>query len=307
VQWHDRTTGSKKREPIPGGVFGSITIEQARTAARVILGRVAQGHDPVAERQRHRRDAKAQRAADSLTLEMLVTAWETKHLSGKRPKYAKEAPRALRFTFKGHLQRPAVRLTHDHVEKALEALEARGRGTMAARTAAYGRACFKWASARKGKAEHVASNPFLDFKPAAPGKDRQRVITEPELREIWDAAGQLGYPFGAWTRFAMLTLQRGRQECAAAKRPEISPDLTTWTIPPERMKNGRAHTVHLSAPARGLVQSLPQFPDSELLFTTTGKSLGAFSQAKRELDRIIAERRAEQAAALGTKPTVMPH
>ena len=48
VQWTDAATGRKQREPL--GVWGSITVEQARTAARAQLGRVAQGVNPIAER-----------------------------------------------------------------------------------------------------------------------------------------------------------------------------------------------------------------------------------------------------------------
>ena len=112
---------------------------------------------------------------------------------------------------------------------------------MASRTAAYGRALLKWAGRQKRKPEHVAANPFLDLTIAAT-EDRDRVLTEPELFEIWEAAGDLGYPFGHWIRFALLTLQRGRQECAAACWSEISADMTTWEIPGNRMKNGKSGT-----------------------------------------------------------------
>jgi Arm DNA-binding domain len=39
----------KRRMPL--GAFGSITLEQARQAARVILGERAKGRDPAAERK----------------------------------------------------------------------------------------------------------------------------------------------------------------------------------------------------------------------------------------------------------------
>src|SRR3954470_9688292 len=48
VQWTDSATGRKMRDPI--GVWGGITLDQARIAARARLGRVAQGINPATER-----------------------------------------------------------------------------------------------------------------------------------------------------------------------------------------------------------------------------------------------------------------
>src|SRR6266566_5079051 len=48
VQWTDPATRRKVREPL--GVWGSLTIDQAREAARARLGAVAKGVDVKAER-----------------------------------------------------------------------------------------------------------------------------------------------------------------------------------------------------------------------------------------------------------------
>lgn len=60
VQWTDPTTRCKVREPL--GIWGSITIEQAREAVRARLGAVAKGIDPKAERLRKRAEAERERA-----------------------------------------------------------------------------------------------------------------------------------------------------------------------------------------------------------------------------------------------------
>jgi integrase len=41
----------------------------------------------------------------------------------------------------------------------------------------------------------------------------------------------------------------------------LSDDLSTWTIPASRAKNGATHIVPLSAPVQELLRSLPQFGD----------------------------------------------
>src|SRR5208282_4620863 len=52
AQWTDPATKRKVREPL--GVWGSLTIEQAREAVRARLGAVAKGIDPHAERAKIR-------------------------------------------------------------------------------------------------------------------------------------------------------------------------------------------------------------------------------------------------------------
>src|SRR5882672_7277677 len=56
AQWTDPATRRKVREPL--GVWGNITIEQAREAARARLGSVAKGTDPKAERSKRRAEAE---------------------------------------------------------------------------------------------------------------------------------------------------------------------------------------------------------------------------------------------------------
>ena len=83
AQWTDPVTHRKVREPL--GVWGNLTIDQAREAARVRLGAVAKGIDPKAERLRRRAEAERERAETALTFEALVEEWKTLHLAHRRP------------------------------------------------------------------------------------------------------------------------------------------------------------------------------------------------------------------------------
>jgi integrase len=83
---------------------------------------------------------------------------------------------------------------------------------------------------------------------------------------------------------------------------EISADLTTWTIPASRMKNGRAHDVHLAEAARDVLRSLPRVEGQDLVHTTTGRTpISGISKAKRKLDAMVIEALAEAAAKAGKK------
>lgn len=289
VQWTDPATKRKAREPL--GAWGSVTLEQARTAARARLGRVAAGFDPKAEREARKAEDDRQRAAAALakqdkafTLNALVADWARLHLAGKRPRYASEAERALRTGFAADLAKPASALDHGRVLAVIDELAAAGRAAMASRTMAYGRACFSWALKRR----RLAINPFAGL-PAVEGgsPQRDRVLNDAEIGAIWRAAGTLGQPFGPVLRVLILTAQR-REEVAGMRWSEISADGKTWTLPAARAKNGKAHVVHLSEPARAVLAGVPRVDGVDLIFTTTGKTApSGFSRAKLAADAAI--------------------
>jgi hypothetical protein len=133
--WH----GQKRR--IPLGSCSALSLAKARDAVRAIMGDVARGIDPAAER-------KKAKAHEALTLSALLSDWQALHLASKRPKYAAEAVRALRNAFSRYLDLPAADLTRAAAVKALDAMARRGSVAMAARTAAYGKAAYGWAVKR---------------------------------------------------------------------------------------------------------------------------------------------------------------
>jgi integrase len=293
VQWTDPATKRKVREAI--GVWGGITIEQARAATRVRLGEVAKGISPAAERKKRKDEADALRAEASLSLGVLIDQWAALHLTHRRPRYAAEATRAVRQAFSDHLKRPAAHLSRATAISVLDKMGQAGKATTAGRTMAYARACYAWAE-KRGK---VPSNPFSNLPVSASATERERALTEAEAREVWSAAGTLPFPFGPFYRIAVLTLQR-REEVAGMRWSELSSDLTLWTIPGSRMKNGRPHDVHLTQAAREILKELPRFDGSDLVFTSRGATpVSGFSKAKRQLDEAIAAARDEAAEKVG--------
>jgi integrase len=157
-----------------------------------------------------------------------------------------------------------------------------GAPTQANRVRAFLTRFFNWACERD----------LIDFSPAASltkiqgERSRDRVLTESELRSVWNATDTLGFPFGPIVQLLILTAQR-RDEVAGMTWHELDLDRGSWTIGAERAKNGQQHTVHLSAPARAILDKVPRRADSELVFTTTGKgAVSGFSKAKERLDKL---------------------
>jgi integrase len=295
AQWTDPATKRKVRDPI--GVWGNITIAQARDAARARLGDVAKGINPHAERLRAREEAERERAAAALTFDKLVSDWESLHLAERRERYRVEAVRAIRHAFPRLMNQPAAWISREDAVDALDELVKAGKAAMAGRTLAYAHAAFRWAQ-KRGK---IKSNPFQGLPIAAGAADRERVLTDAELGEIWEATGN-EYPWGPFFRLALLTLQR-REEVAGLRWSELTPDLSLWSLPGSRTKNGRPHDVHLSKSARDVLRAIARVEGQDLVFSTTGKTpISGFSKAKTALDATIVRARAEKAAHYSAKP-----
>jgi integrase len=281
------------------GPFGVLTPDEARKRARAILGSVAAGQDPFAEKRAAiaakkvaETTEKARAAAEAYTVRKLVDGWLAGRDGDRRETYLAVAGAALKRHFAAWLDRPAAAVTTVEAVRELDRIK-RDAGPVAAnRALAYGRACYSWAEKR----QLLTTNPFRGIEAPSREKSRDRVLSAEEIGAIWRAAGTLGEPYGRYVRTLLLTLQR-REEVASMRWDELSADLTTWTLPANRAKNGKAHIVHLADPVREILRSRPGFRDIPFVFPSeSGRPVSAFSMVKSRLDaRITAER--EEAAA----------
>jgi len=270
-----------KRRRIPLGSCAKLSLDRARLAVRVIVGAVAQGRDPAAERkaaraeaQRKAEEAKQTAAREAMTLDVLIADWKRLHLVDRRPNYASQSVRALKFAFAKQLELPAADLDRDAVVKARDDLKLNGSPAMAAQTVRYGKALYNWAIEEK----KVDANPFAKLRVPST-VDRDRVLTDAELEAVWRVTEAPG-PFNSIVRFLLITGQR-REEVAALSWEEISGDLSTWTLPATRAKNGVAHVVPLSPQARALLGER----DAGLVFPSLRGRFNGWSQSKTALDK----------------------
>jgi integrase len=288
-------TLNRQKWRVPLGSCSALSLSRAREAAAAVMGDVAKGRNPAAERKEAAAAEWAKRMRGRLTLAVLIQDWARLHLAHRRPRYATEAVRALRHALAKHLERPAEDLDRAAVVHALDSLSRRnkekGKGkssirhgtAIAGRTAAYGRACFTWAMKRGT----VPSNPFAELPMPSSITKRERVLSDEEAAAIWRAAGEAPLPYRAIVRLLMLTGQR-REEVAGMTWAELSEDLATWTIPATRTKNGIPHLVPLSQPARELLHALPSEHQRAKLAPVfpgeRGTPFSGWSKAKSALD-----------------------
>jgi integrase len=260
------------------GSYPAIKPQMARREAQAALDRVREGVDPVDEK-RARRDT---RPPEADTFGAVATDYLERHLrANRRPSTYEEARRDL-----GHdalpkwRNRPIASITRGNVIDLVDGIVARGAGVMANRTLARLRALFNWAVEK----ERLVASPIGRMKLPTQEEDRDRVLTDDEIRWFWHACEKIGPPFGSLFRLLLLTAQR-REEVAAMTWSEVDVDKSVWEIPRDRTKNGRAHEVQLSEAAVAVLRTLQRIDGIELVFTTTGETpVSGFSKAKRRLD-----------------------
>lgn len=131
-----------------------------------------------------------------------------------------------------------------------------------------------------------AGEGFIDSNPAqltnkTPEKARERVLSDAELRTIWHALR--GGDFSDLIKLLMLTGQRAA-EFGDLRWNEIDFDRAVVTLPPPRTKNGRWHTIPLSAPALSILKSRDPYPGRELVFGIGQGGFSGWAAPKRRLD-----------------------
>ncbi len=247
----------------------ALTAEQARAAAKTILAKVALGEDPQAERI-GRRDARSLRSVVD------------EFLAAKRASVRPATYRALQAYLTGSYFRPLHSTLIDQIIRADVA------GRLAAITREHGGNTAMQCRAKLGavftfgmEMGLVDSNPVIGTKRPEGGKARTRVLADAELAGIWRACQDDDH--GRIVRLLILTACR-RQEIGGMMWPEIDLDRGTWTIPAERSKNDRAHTLPLLAKALAIIAAVPRMVDRDHLFGVRGEGFRRWSAGKAALD-----------------------
>ena len=301
--WAVRYRAAGKPRKLTLGPYPAVGLGDARERARDALKAVANGHDPGQEKQAARRET-ASIGPDRDLVATLIASFLDRYVRPRlKPRSAEEVERL----FKLHVlpawgERRVQDITRRDVVELLDRITDRGTPVAANRTFAAIRKLFNWAVERS--ILHGPS-PCAGVRLPSVERSRDRVLSDEELRLVWLAAGQIGWPFGSMVQLLILTCQR-RDEVAAMRWSEISAAEQLWTIPGARTKNGQPHQIPLSDAARDILSKLPRLAGSDLVFTTTGATpVSGYSNAKERLDRVIAELAARQVQSRNGEATTI--
>jgi integrase len=268
-----RIRGRTRRMKI--GAFEKLTPTEARKAARKVLAKVEVGDDPQAERAEER--LKASHSLISVIRD---------YLSDAKPRLRPNSYRSIRLyledrAYFGPLHSTTItEVTLADVAARLGAIKRASGGTTAARARGALAAVYAWAAGEGLLGAHPVNIVAWTNKPAA-GGPRDRVLSDSELAAVWRACGD--DEGGKITKLLILTGQR-RAEVGGMRWPELV-DLPTWTLPKERTKNQRPHTVPLAPLAVEIIEGVPQRVGRDCLFGERAKvGFTRWAQAKAEID-----------------------
>ena len=247
------------------GPYPAFDLKQARDAAAKVLRAVAEGRHP------------EQRQSGSV--EDAVAQFLERHGKNYRPKPRSEAERLLRLHVVGNWGR---RKLEEITRADVRAMVARIEAPVAAnRVHSIVRKLFNWAVEN----DLIVNSPVAGLKAPHAETSRDRVLTDDELRRVWQAAERLGPLNGAVVRLLVLTGQR-RNEVAHMQWRELDLERRLWTLPRERVKNDRRHEVPLSSQAVATIQALPRISDRFVFSTNAESPVNDFGKNKGRLDEL---------------------
>lgn len=178
---------------------------------------------------------------------------------------------------------PIDQIKRADVVRALDAIVAGGAPTRANRALAAIKKLMNWCIDRG----IIETSPVAALKPPTKEVARERVLTDTELAACLNAATDEGFPFKQFVQLLILTGQR-RGEVAGMRWSELDLDNALWTLPAKRTKNASSHIVPLAPLAIDILKSVPRFLDSDLVFTTNGKTpISGFGRLKERLDQAV--------------------
>lgn len=275
-----RSAAGKQRR-LKLGVYPIVSLAEARKAAKVALGQVAQDNDPAAERAAKR---AALSTPGSTVAELVAAFIEDRQCL----RSVKEYERTLnRYVVPVWGDRPVCDITRRDVRDLIGTFKNRrlrsyspdpgrtGAPVMAARTLAITRKMFNFAIEHEWL-DDKARNPCVMVR-AEKSKARDRALTHDEISALWhaldtdipafhsDGRQKRQYPAirrlnAAFFRLLLLTAQRPG-EVKGLVWEDIDLKAGIWTIPASKAKNGKSHRVPLSTQALAILHDLE--PDDE--------------------------------------------
>ena len=311
---YNEPDGTKRRVTL--GAFPEVGLADARDKAREILATVQKAKPFESPRRPQPREPKPavaapepapappkpaprQRAAKKelplaegvLTFGELATIYIERHAKVKKRTW-RDDERNLRVDLlPAWKDRPAESIRRRDVAELLDRIVERGAPVLANRVKALTSKIFNVGIGRG----LVENNPATGV--AMPSKERQRdrVLSEDEIRHLWRALDAEELVMAASFKLRLLTAQRG-DEVLRMKWADIADGW--WTIPAEVAKNGLTHRVPLSAQSTALLAQV---------HAITGSSLYVFASPRKSSAPITAIQKAAERIAKKAGVDFVPH
>jgi integrase len=253
------------------GPTDALPIEKAREQAREILQRV-------------RADLPAVEPKDE-SFSQVVANWRRRYLEPNALRSAREINRLLdTHVLPAWKDRPFTAIRRSDVAALLDKVE----DAHGARCADYclnvARSIMNWYAARRDDYNPPVSRGMKRQQTAS----RARVLTDDELKTVWQTAeSQLG-AFAAIVRLCLLTAQRSRK-VAGMKWEDI--EAGVWSVRKEAREKDTGGALALPSPALAIIERQARFASSSYVFRARGRSgpFRGFGSSKAAFDASLPE------------------
>ena len=257
------------------GTYGKVYLKEAREVAREINKRVAFGEDPHLAKMKSRQ---------GITFRQLAERYQDKH--AKKVNKSWQQPANL---LKGHVYptlgtRKAKDIARDDVRRIFKNL-GEDRPIVANQVLAAVSSVYSWAISEDEP--DIETNPAIGIK-RNPTRERERVLTDGELRAVWPRLDDFGLLKATALRVVLLTAQRGGE----VRHMQVEHiDGQWWNLPglPEAdtgwpgTKNKLDHRVWLSEPVMALLSELGMPERGSVFINEQGNPISGLSAVARSI------------------------
>lgn len=239
-RWSFRFRDGHRWGRIALGPFPALTLADARDMAADHLRAVHRDGVNPSEVKRREREVE--------TVARLVGEYLEIHAKRRKRSWKADEAMLKKEVPRTWLNRPVVEVTRRDIRDLIEA-KAATAPIQANRLRALLHKMFAFAVQR----DMVPHNPVTGTPRPGVEKQRDRVLTEDEVRVFWAATEAMDAPMRAFWRLRLVTAQRS-VEVSTMRWEDLDGDW--WTIPADLAKNGLSHRVPLSRLAREIVDDI---------------------------------------------------
>jgi len=255
MQWNFnyRHPVTKNRINMAFGSYPEVSLAQARKKTVEARQLLAQGIDPKAQRNELQ---EAKLAETEHTFENVATAWFELKKDSVTPAYAEDIWRSLKLhVFPSMKSTPLSEVSAPMVIKLLRPIEAKGSLETVKRVSQRLNEIMTY-GVNSGM---ILANPLSGIRAVfkKPKKENMAALPPDELPELMMeiANASIKRTTRCLIEWQLHTMTRPA-EAATTRWADIDFDKLIWTIPPERMKKRRPHTIPLTEHALSLLETL---------------------------------------------------
>jgi integrase len=274
-RWIFQYRAGRQQRRVTLGALTAISVAQARKAASELHAKVRLGGDPSGDKAESRA-----RQAETFGA-ILLPYLEFKRQELRRGSYVETQRHLLKHCKPLHAI-PIAKLDRRAIAARLAYVAANSGNTAANHVNDSLSAFLSWCM-QQGLIDSNPANGTTRY----PEKSRDRVLTDAELKAIWESTAD-DSAYSGVVRLLLLTACR-RDEIAGLRWSEIIGDRIV--LPPNRVKNGLQHSIPLAPMASELLSQRPIRAGQDLVFATRqGRQLSGWTKLKSGLDRRLGDK-----------------